>query len=641
MAQHDEWKALYSLPLPSGKGRGEGKPLTPEFLKENPYLVLDTRHFDQKFTDELLAGLSEAGPIDEQMNGLLVHGENSQGLRLLQERHGGQVKCVYIDPPYNTGRDEFIYKDNYRYSSWLTMLQESLIGGQAIMSEDGVLFHTVGDLDSQEAGSVYIPMFLNQIFPVRFGTLIWKKRGGAGHFSEQNMTETHDYIHVMGNSQAFIYKNIMPARKIALYKDKDSKGLFRWMEFMGGSQRTKDTNPALDFGFVVDTGKSVIDGLVSRDGKNKVEINPSENSRAITVYPPGDSTWMASLEKAESYVRSGALKPFCEKGKWTVKVKKHLYGESGKIQGGLLKSILSDVGENVGMNIESTKTMNDLFGNRWDDSIKPKPVSLVRLCASVTTDKNDWVADFFAGSGTTGHAVINLNREDSGQRKFILAEIGKHFDDVLLPRMKKVVYSTKWKDGKPEDRIGISQLLKYVRLESYEDTLDSLAVKSREDLFTGEDKGIVEDYQLRYALGEETADNASLVGQDFIDPFNYTLSVVRDGVRRDVNVDLAETFNFLLGLSLTSRRQMDGVLTIMGTTRKGENCLILWRNLNKMDASQLDEWFAKHRETFGNNLDLIYVNGDHTLNAIRKSGDQWEAITTEPVFRQLMFSRAE
>ncbi len=108
-AQRDEWVKLFAIDEIKGDivATAYSKPLSPEFLTENPYLVLDPRHFDQKFVD----ALSDAGPIDEQLNGLLVHGENFQALNLLQARYREQVKCIYIDPPYNTGEDEFIYKE--------------------------------------------------------------------------------------------------------------------------------------------------------------------------------------------------------------------------------------------------------------------------------------------------------------------------------------------------------------------------------------------------------------------------------------------------------------------------------------------------------------------------------------------------
>ncbi len=97
------------------------------------------------------------------------------------------------------------------------------------------------------------------------------------------------------------------------------------------------------------------------------------------------------------------------------------------------------------------------------------------IFASLGDASSGWVVDYFGGSGTTGHAVINLNREDDGKRKYLLVEMGAHFETVLVPRLKKVVYSTDWKEGKPQSRnTGISHAFKVVRLESYEDTLNNL-----------------------------------------------------------------------------------------------------------------------------------------------------------------------
>ena len=142
--------------------------------------------------------------------------------------------------------------------------------------------------------------------------------------------------------------------------------------------------------------------------------------------------------------------------------------------------------------------------------------------------------------------------------------------------MKKVVYSPDWKGGKPVSRKGITQFVKYARLESYEDTLDSLDVTPR----SGEQEGLLaqnpalaEDYRLRYALGEETSGSACLLGKSFADPFAYTLSVVRDGIRQEVPVDLPETFNYLIGLRVESRQRIDGVLAIIGTDAEGKRCI--------------------------------------------------------------------
>ena len=269
------------------------------------------------------------------------------------------------------------------------------------------------------------------------------------------------------------------------------------------------------------------------------------------------------------------------------------------------------------------------------------PVSLYKdLLAGAAPQSSDLIADYFAGSGTTGHAVINLNREDSGQRKYILVEVAHHFDTVLLPRLKKVVYSHDWKGGKPVSRDGSTQFFKYVRLESYEDTLDGLQLtppaSAQQDLLA-QNPALAEDYRLRYALGVETAGSPCLLGKDFVDPLAYTLSVVRDGARRETPVDLPETFNWLIGLRVESRRRIDGVLAIAGADPEGRKCLILWRSLNETDNAALEAWFARHRARFPDLLDLVYANGDHTLNASRPPSETWTAETIEPIFRELMF----
>ena len=287
-----------------------------------------------------------------------------------------------------------------------------------------------------------------------------------------------------------------------------------------------------------------------------------------------------------------------------------------------------------------TALLKDMFGK----SVFSYPKSIHAVVDSIYVagahQGDACVLDYFAGSGTTGHAVVNLNREDGGRRKYMLVEVGHHFDTVLLPRMKKVVYSTDWKDGKPFSRKGVTQLFKYVLLESYEDTLDGLELTPPSDkqrsLLAG-NAALAEDYRLRYSLGEETSESTCLLGEHFTDPFAYTLSVVRDGVRRESLVDLPETFNFLIGLRLESRRRIDGVLAISGTDTQGRKCLILWRNLNETDNAALEAWFDRYRAQFPDPFELIYVNGDHTLNALKQPNESWNAKTIEPTFRELMF----
>ena len=164
--------------------------------------------------------------------------------------------------------------------------------------------------------------------------------------------------------------------------------------------------------------------------------------------------------------------------------------------------------------------------------------------------------DYFAGSGTTGHAVINLNREDGGRRKFILVEMGDHFDTVLMPRLKKVAFSPEWKNGRavrpatPEEAERGPRIVKYFRLESYEDALNNIEFEEPdEDMFA------VEDYMLRYMLRWETKGSATLLNVAALErPFDYKLRLNGNADGEDVPVDLPETFNYLLGLAVRTRR---------------------------------------------------------------------------------------
>ncbi|MEM4067586.1 MAG: DNA methyltransferase, partial [Candidatus Micrarchaeaceae archaeon] len=100
------------------------------------------------------------------------------------------------------------------------------------------------------------------------------------------------------------------------------------------------------------------------------------------------------------------------------------------------------------------------------------PICLLKKCVEISTENNDIVLDFFAGSGTTAHAVMKLNKEDNGKRKFILIEMADYFDTVIIPRIKKVAYSFNWKNGKPQDNDGIGIFCKYNQLEQFEDILN-------------------------------------------------------------------------------------------------------------------------------------------------------------------------
>jgi len=301
------------------------------------------------------------------------------------------------------------------------------------------------------------------------------------------------------------------------------------------------------------------------------------------------------------------------------------------------------------------------------------------------------------GFGTTGHAVINLNREDGGQRKSILVEMGDYFDTVLLPRIKKVTFTPEWKDGKPkrlataEEAKRSPRIVKVIRLESYEDTLNNLETRrtpTQQLLLNtagaqGAD-GLKEHYLLRYMLDVETRGSQSLLNvQAFTDPTAYKLKVKRPGSdeSREVDVDLLETFNWLIGLTVRhiaapqsfdaaftrdgeKRLRLKGRLkeippgpplpkgggtwwfrTVNGAMPDGRKTLIIWRKLTgepEQDNLVLDEWFTKQGYSAKDSeFDLIYVNGGNNLENLKTPDDTWKVRLIEEDFHRLMFEAQE
>ncbi|MEG2001318.1 MAG: DNA methyltransferase, partial [Evtepia sp.] len=375
----------------------------------------------------------------------------------------------------------------------------------------------------------------------------------------------------------------------------------------------------------------------------------------------------------------------------------------------------------------------------------PKNENLLSQIFIMGGDECATILDYFAGSGTTGHAVINLNREDGGKRKYILVEMGDHFDTVLKPRLEKVVFSQDWKDGKPVPKApvklkqkihhnetvecdgngneltlsfdvgldsqtleknedfkienpfnGVSHCFKYMRLESYEDTLNNLVMPEHDTAATAMPPSLKEDYMLHYLLDTETRDSL-LNMRDFSIPFGgYRLNVKEPDSDASVStaVDLIETFHYLIGLrveqyyriqsySASFKRAVDPELPDNGAGQRTrlefdgrpelddkekwrfqkiegkipanplspndgqtKNVLILWRTLTgdlEQDNLMLD-WYLGDTINLNEKraeYDIIYVNGSNTLGADRKETDSYQVRLIEEEFLKKMWSGEE
>lgn len=622
-AQCEEWEKLFALDEIVGDlGNGNETwniPPSVDFLKTNPHLVLDTRHFSRDFVDKLLAALSATGSLDEQTDGTLIHGENFQALNLLQTRYSGQVQCVYIDPPYNTSASEILYKNSYKHSSFLCLMENRIRLSEIFLSPKGLIEISIDDQELERLGMMIKSIFNDDNFIGNISIM----SNPRGRSDAHHLAPSHDYTLLYAKDILSLQTNpfIQSASELLnKYPKKDRIGNYRELPLRrSGSNSRREDRPNLYYPLYFNHKTGELS--VARKSKDQAEIYPIDSMGVKRV-------WRWSKDRIRKVIDTDILVK--QNGENLV-----VYTKDRVKEDIMPKSLW--VGAQYDASSHGTVLLKHILGD--NDFDYPKSIFMVQDLLTMGASSDSVVLDYFAGSGTTGHAVINLNREDDGERKYILVEMGQHFDTVLLPRLKKVIYSKDWRDGKPVSREGSGQLIKYIRLESYEDTMDSLELKQPDDgALAGNDK-LAEDYRLRYALGAETAGSACLLGKTFTNPFAYTLSVVRDGVRREVPVDLPETFNYLLGLRVKSRQQIDGALVIAGTDARGQNCLIIWRDVEKMDYSALDKWFARHRRKFPESLDAIYANGDHTLDAMRQNKETWVAKTIEPAFHELMFEK--
>ncbi len=619
--QIQEWIELVAI----DELDGFADPLSKNFLKENPYLMLDTKHFSSDFKDKLLASFDN---LDEQCDGLIINSENFQALNFLQEKYKEQVKCVYIDPPYNTSASEIIYKNGYKHSSWLALLENRLSCTMLFLSNEGVFVCAIDDTEMPELCKLIDIIFYNY---ERNMVVVNHHPAGAG-LEGTNISSTHEYSIFM-----------TPCNKQVL---KGQKKEIATTERAFVRTGTAESNlrigrPNSFYAILVDDKSSLVMGVEKPPEGNIYPDNRSRTEKGwIRIYPIGsdgtERVWRRSYESFLNEFMKGNI--FCKNSRSIYQI----IDEQGNRRP--FFSNWTDKRYNAG--VYGSNLLTSIIGNAGLFSY-PKSIYTVKdsLESCVYNSLNSIILDYFAGSGTTAHAVINLNREDGGNRKYILVEMGEYFNTVLKPRIMKVVYSKDWKDGKPVSREGSSHIFKYMKLESYDDTLDNLIVKrtADQDQALMDYDSVRENYLLRYWLDIETRNSDSLLNLDkFDDPFNYTLQIRQDDELKETKIDLIETFNYLIGLYVEQTETIRGFKVIRGRLRTGEKTLVIWRNVREKSNADLDEFFLKQKyNTLDFEFDRIYVNGDNNLENLKVEEDKWKVALIEEEFKKRMFDVRE
>lgn len=695
--QHDEWVKLFAIDEIEGDAvtPAYSVPLSIDFLKTNDKLVLDTRFFDAAFKAKLLSSIQN---FDEQCDGLLIHSENFQALNLLQEKYREQVKCVYIDPPYNTNASEILYKNELKHSSWLSLMQNRVDVTLSLLDKSGLLEVAIDNVELNKLEAL-LKQSLGEDNYVTTIAIMNNPKGRDQEF----IAESHDYTMLFAKDIKLLTTNRLNLTKNQLktkYSKSNEDGQYRELPLRrSGTDSSRNDRPYMYFPFIYDKNANLLQVIPKDEYKliyNGVGFDDGYVETLKKEYEDNGFTFILPIRADGSNGRWRWGYDSCSKGckENVLKVKGSpnltIYQIDNADDTYLPKSLW--YGERHDSSTKGTNALKDIIVNNVFDY--PKSLFTVMDFIQIGGDDNILVVDYFAGSGTTGHAVINLNREDEGQRKYILVEMGDYFDTVLKPRISKVIYSADWKDGKPKNRdTGISHCYKYLRLESYEDTLNNLVLQSDpiRDGAIEASTSLKEDYLLHYMLDVESKGSQSLLNIDaFNDPTSYTLKVKKPGSDEYIEkaVDLIETFNYLLGLRLEHLNEpqtfdaaftrlrdpdlpqdqetkliLDGDLKqategkwwirkLEGWVPKNpyspndglkEKVLIVWRKLTgnlEEDNLILDTWFQKNRiSTLDWEFDSIYVNGSNNLPNLQREGDSWKVRLIEEEFMKRMWEQ--
>ena len=639
-AQRKEWVRLFAIDEIKGDLTTEGysEPLTIEFLKQNPFLVLDTAFFDAKFKHQLVKSMEN---IDEQTNGLLINSENFQALELLQEKYKKSFNGIYVDPPYNTSASEINYKNNYKHSSWLSLIQDRFEKGRYLLADDGLQCTTIDDVENSKLqlliSSIYGSENIVGIVPIKINP--------SGRPTERGFALTHEYGIFSGKSNAATIAKVPRSdTQMARYNQEDAIGVFEWRNLRReGSNSDRENGERQYYPIYGDlsTGTIRVPKIYWQEETRQWYLCEGEHilNNEVEIYPINDDGREKNWRWSEENVRADYSNFIVRIPQGNTKPQVY-YKYRPNMDGITPLTMWTDA--KFSATEHGTKVIKDLF--KESNFAYPKSIHAVIETLTVMgfkSNKNLGIIDYFAGSGTTGHAVIQMNRDDNGKRTFVLVEVNDYFDNVTKARIEKVVYSNDWHDGKPVSRNGVSQCFKYIRLEQYEDTLNNLEIKKQQTDWTSED--FHESYMLSYMLDTETRDSL-LNLKWFENPFAMTLKTTKDNELVETKVDMVETFNYLIGLNVETEDwyQDDNICVVQGKThREGLKTLVIWRNCKVVNNDQLCMFFDKMDfRTRDTEFDLIYVNGDNTLPNLRRDDDHWKVVLTEEEFQKRMFEEA-
>ena len=483
--QVQDWKALLGPEVMDSVTH-------PEDLRSRPGMLVRTDLLEPELAKEILA---LAPALHSVMEGVLVHGDNLGALRLMTPTMRERVHVSYIDPPYNTGNASvYIYADSRERSAWAAQIHSRLTHARRLLREDGVLWSSI---DDNEAHTLRFLLDSTMGAEQFISTISWRKKVVRGRGAQHVLPQT-EYVHAYGKNAKELPAFFEPLT------DEMIKA-YRWEDEQGPYKRI----PLAKTGTSQSPRPNLVYPIEAPDG---------------SMIPCPTHQWRWSKQTLRD--RFDEIE-FVQKrdGGWTIFTKQRLY-----VDGEQRRRTPCSYYDRV-TTTDGTREIKELFGSVVADF--PKPTRLLRDLLSwpgqpSTGEDVAYYLDFFAGSGSTAHAVMEENRSDDVQRRSLMIEAGFHFDTVLLPRIQKLAYSMEWKKGRPGVVSERETAFQVLRLACFDDVLER---------------------QVQIYLGESV-----------------------DGL----SVNELETGLWNLGVHTEHRLRVEGVDIVLGRNQNGDAVAVLW-----------------------------------------------------------------
>ena len=372
---------------------------------------------EERLRDELpvLTEVKERAIISDAPdapNHILIEGDNLEALTTLAYTHEGKIDVIYIDPPYNTGNKDFVYndsfvdkEDSYRHSKWLSFMSRRLKIAKRLLSDKGVIFISIDDNEQAQ-----LKMLCDEIFGSNnlCGQFIWRKKSGGGQTDAFFVTE-HEYILVYQASQNFIWLDPQEEKSVSDYRYSDAIGQYNLIKLeKWGSSAHREDRPSMYFPIK----------------------DPTNNDYYPVAPDKKEGRWRVGLKKMEYLIQNNLIE-----WKNGIPYEKDYFNEDNtKSKTIKSRSILCSIGETG----DGSNLLTDVLGQK-DMFPNPKPISLIKFF--LIHNHVNYVLDFFAGSGTTLHATMQLNAEDGGHRQCILVTNNENgiCENVTYERNKRVI----------------------------------------------------------------------------------------------------------------------------------------------------------------------------------------------------------